>query len=291
MIRSMTGFGSASVQVGNKTILAEIKSVNSKFFDLSLRLPSVFREKELEIRTELNRTIERGKVECTVSIESPEAQRRATFNIELLKAYHEELKTVQQALNLKETPELLRTLLNMPDVMVTEKNGLSEEDWKALQQALQGATNAFDVFRQKEGSTLKVDLEQRVVAIRDNMVRLEPFEKSRIEQVRKKLQTSLEEFVQVSEIDRNRFEQELIYYLEKLDITEEKVRLKSHCDFFLKTMNEELSSGKKLSFIAQEIGREINTIGSKSNDAAMQKIVVDMKDDLEKIKEQVLNII
>lgn len=291
MIRSMTGFGSASVQVGNKTILAEIKSVNSKFFDLSLRLPSVFREKELEIRTELNRTIERGKVECTVSIESPEAQRRATFNIELLKAYHEELKTVQQALNLKETPELLRTLLNMPDVMVTEKNGLSEEDWKALQQALQGATNAFDVFRQKEGSTLKVDLEQRVVAIRDNMVRLEPFEKSRIEQVRKKLQTSLEEFVQVSEIDRNRFEQELIYYLEKLDITEEKVRLKSHCDFFLKTMNEELSSGKKLSFIAQEIGREINTIGSKSNDAAMQKIVVDMKDDLEKVKEQVLNII
>ncbi len=291
MIRSMTGFGSASVQVGNKTILAEIKSVNSKFFDLSLRLPSVFREKELEIRTELNRTIERGKVECTVSIESPEEQRRATFNIELLKAYHEELKTVQQALNLKETPELLRTLLNMPDVMVTEKNGLSEEDWKALQQALQGATKAFDVFRQKEGSTLKVDLEQRVVAIRDNMVRLEPFEKSRIEQVRKKLQTSLEEFVQVSEIDRNRFEQELIYYLEKLDITEEKVRLKSHCDFFLKTMNEEVSSGKKLSFIAQEIGREINTIGSKSNDAAMQKIVVDMKDDLEKVKEQVLNII
>ena len=147
------------------------------------------------------------------------------------------------------------------------------------------------MFRQKEGSTLKVDLEQRVVAIRDNMVRLEPFEKSRIEQVRKKLQTSLEEFVQVSEIDRNRFEQELIYYLEKLDITEEKVRLKSHCDFFLKTMNEEVSSGKKLSFIAQEIGREINTIGSKSNDAAMQKIVVDMKDDLEKVKEQVLNII
>ncbi|MEY4595350.1 MAG: hypothetical protein RIQ47_1760 [Bacteroidota bacterium] len=291
MIRSMTGFGSASIQVGNKTILAEIKSVNSKFFDLSLRLPSAFREKELEIRAELNRTIERGKVECTVSIESPEAQRRASFNVDLLKAYHEELKNVQQSLNIQDGTDMLRTLLTMPDVMVTEKNGMSEEDWNTLQQVLANAVKSFDSFRKKEGATLKVDLEQRIKAIQENMAKLEPFEKNRIEQVRKKLQTSLEEFIQVSEIDRNRFEQELIYYLEKLDITEEKVRLSSHCTYFLKTMNEEVSSGKKLSFIAQEIGREINTIGSKSNEAAMQMIVVDMKDDLEKVKEQVLNII
>lgn len=291
MIRSMTGFGSASIQVGNKTILAEIKSVNSKFFDLSLRLPSAFREKELEIRAELNRTIERGKVECTVSIESPEAQRRASFNVDLLKAYHEELKNVQRSLNIQDGTDMLRTLLTMPDVMVTEKNGMSEEDWNTLQQVLANAVKSFDSFRKKEGATLKVDLEQRIKAIQENMAKLEPFEKNRIEQVRKKLQTSLEEFIQVSEIDRNRFEQELIYYLEKLDITEEKVRLSSHCTYFLKTMNEEVSSGKKLSFIAQEIGREINTIGSKSNEAAMQMIVVDMKDDLEKVKEQVLNII
>lgn len=291
MIRSMTGFGSASVQVGTKTILAEIKSVNSKFFDLSLRLPATFREKELEIRAELNRSIERGKVECTVSIESADAQRRATFNIELLKSYHQELKNVQQSLDIADNTDMLRTLLTMPDVMVTEKNGMSEEDWKALQKALSNATKAFDDFRQKEGNTLKVDLEQRIKAIQEKMSRLEPFEKNRIEQVRKKLQTSLEDFIPASEIDRNRFEQELIYYLEKLDITEEKVRLSSHCTYFLKTMNEEVSSGKKLSFIAQEIGREINTIGSKSNDAEMQKLVVDMKDDLEKVKEQVLNII
>jgi uncharacterized protein (TIGR00255 family) len=291
MIRSMTGFGSASVQTGNKTIIAEIKSVNSKYFDLSLRLPSAFRDKELELRTELNRSIERGKVECVISIDSPEAQRKATFNTDLIKAYHTELKSIQKQLELKDDTDTLRILLNLPDVLTTERSGANEEEWKALQKAIGDATAAFDSFRKKEGHALSKDLEERIHAIVANMGKLEPFEKARMDAVRKRLQTSLEEFVQVQDIDRNRFEQELIYYLEKLDITEEKVRLSSHCDFFLKTMREEGSSGKKLSFIAQEIGREVNTMGSKSNDAEMQRIVVAMKDDLEKIKEQVLNII
>lgn len=291
MIRSMTGFGSASIQVGNKTITAEVKSVNSKYFDLSLRLPAAFRDKELELRTELNRTIERGKVECIITLESPEVQRKATFNVELIKSYHEELTAIQKQLKIKEAPDVFRILLNLPDVMTTEKNGASEEDWIALQKAISQACAAFDNFRKKEGKALSRDLEERVHAIVANMEKLDPFEKARMDSVRKRLQSSLEEFVQVQDIDRNRFEQELIYYLEKLDITEEKVRLTSHCDFFLKTMREEGSSGKKLSFIAQEIGREVNTMGSKSNDAEMQRIVVAMKDDLEKIKEQVLNII
>ena len=291
MIRSMTGFGSGSVQVGNKTIIAEIKSVNSKFFDLSLRLPSMFREKELELRTELNRSIERGKVECTVSVESPEAQRKSSFNIDLLKEYHRELRDVQKELGIEEAPDMFRTLINMPDVLVTERNGMTPDEWQALQEAIRMAVKTFDEFRQKEGNTLSKDLEMRIVAIVNGMKRLAPFESVRIEQVRKKLQASLDEFINVNNIDRNRFEQELIYYLEKLDVTEEKVRLTSHCDFFLKTLKEEASSGKKLSFIAQEIGREINTMGSKSNDADMQRIVVEMKDELEKIKEQVLNVI
>lgn len=291
MIRSMTGFGSASVQTGNKTITAEIKSVNSKFFDLSLRMPSSFREKELEVRNELNRLVERGKVECTVTVESSETQRKASFNIELLKAYHRELQEVQQQLGLREAPELFRMLLTMPDVLVTERNTLTDEEWNGLQAAIKKAAEAFNGFRKAEGKVLSKDLELRIRTIRANLSKIDPFEKARIEQTRKKLNSALEEVMQSGDIDRNRFEQELIYYLEKLDITEEKVRLATHCDYFLKTMNEDASSGKKLSFIAQEIGREINTIGSKSNDAEMQKLVVEMKDDLEKIKEQVLNVI
>lgn len=287
----MTGFGSATVQSGRKTFTVEIKSVNSKFFDLTLRLPSSFKDKELDLRGELNRQIERGKVECNVNIESQDIQPRASINIDLLKTYHGELKKVQKALKLKESPDMLRMLLAMPDVLITEKAAVSEDDAKALQQALEKAIAAFDTFRKKEGKALSKDLEHRIREILGLMEKIEPFEKARIEQVRKKLRSNLEEALQSNEIDRSRFEQELIYYLEKFDVTEEKVRLASHCDFFLKTLKEEPSGGKKLSFISQEIGREINTIGSKSNDAEMQRIVVAMKDELEKIKEQVLNII
>lgn len=291
MIRSMTGFGNASAQAGNKTVTAEIKSVNSKYFDLSLRLPSLFREKELELRSELNRSIERGKVECTVVVESPDAQRKATFNTALLKEYRNDLQNVQRELGLeKDASDLLRVLLSMPDAMVTEKSELTEQDHAALQVAIRGALDAFDGFRKSEGASLAKDLVHRIGLIEKSLKDLEPFEQGRIGQARQRLQSGLEEFIRSADIDRNRFEQEIIYYLEKLDITEEKIRLASHCAYFLKTMNEP-SSGKKLSFIAQEIGREINTIGSKCNDAEMQKLVVGMKDELEKVKEQVLNVL
>jgi len=290
MIRSMTGFGNASVQTGSKTVSAEIKSVNSKFFDLSLRLPSSYREKELELRSELNRAIERGKVECTVTVESADTQRRTSFNIPLLQEYHRELQDVQRQLKLDATPDFFRMLLAMPDVLVTEKNSVEEDEWNALQEAVAKAVKAFNSFRDNEGKSLGKDLEFRIGLIRNGLAALEPFERERIAQTRRKLQSCLEEFLKAAEIDRNRFEQELVFYLEKLDITEEKVRLASHCDYVLKTMND-ASSGKKLSFIAQEIGREINTIGSKCNDADMQQLVVGMKDELEKIKEQVLNVL
>ena len=286
----MTGFGAASVQVGNKTITVELKSVNSKFFDLSLRLPSLFRDKELELRNELSRSLERGKAECSITVDSAEQSRKAYFNTELVRTYHGELMKLKKELKLTSTPDMLRVLLSMPEVLVTEKSSATQEEVDAMWSAVKKAVAAFDSFRQKEGKALAKDLEHRIQSIAQNTERLAPFEKARIEHVRQKLKAGLEEWMNTNDIDRNRFEQELIFYIEKLDINEEKVRLASHGDFFLKAMKEE-SSGKKLGFIAQEIGREINTIGSKANQADMQRIVVEMKDDLEKIKEQVLNLL
>ncbi|HNP47325.1 MAG TPA: YicC family protein [Bacteroidia bacterium] len=290
MIRSMTGFGSASIEHRNKTITVEIKSVNSKFFDLTLRLPSLYREKEFEIRADLNRQIERGKVECSINVESQEAPKKSSINAALVKAYYEELKTISDDLKLPPA-NFMKIIIGMPDVLNTEKNILDEEEWSAVKTAIDKAVAAFQEFRKMEGKSLSVDLEERIRAIESGLKELEPFEAGRIELVRKRLQMNLEEFIQVNNIDRNRFEQELIFYIEKYDISEEKVRLKSHLNYFLKTMNDDASGGKKLSFIGQEIGREVNTIGSKANDANMQKAVVGMKDELERIKEQVLNIL
>lgn len=290
MIRSMTGFGSASAEYKNKTITVEIKSVNSKFFDLTLRLPNLYKEKEFELRAELSRLIERGKVECSISFESQEAPKKSSINISLVKAYYEELKTVSDELKTP-TTNFLQLILGLPDVMSTERPILEEEEWAVIKSALEKAVAAFQQFRKAEGTVLQRDLMARIAAIEKGLKELEPFEAGRIEIVRKRLEMTLEEFIQVNNIDRNRLEQELIYYIEKFDISEEKVRLKSHLDYFVKTMKEDPSAGKKLSFIGQEIGREVNTIGSKANDATMQKAVVVMKDELEKIKEQVLNIL
>ena len=290
MIRSMTGFGAAAVEFQQKTISVEIKSVNSKFFDLTLRLPPFYREKEMELRTDLSRTIERGKTEVTFNIESQESNKKTNFNKPLVKAYYEEFKKIDTELNIS-TPNYLQLILMMPDVMINEKLVLSDDEWKAASNALNLAMNAFQSFRLVEGGAMEKDLKQHIQAITNGVKDLAKYENSRIEIVRKRLEGSLEEFIQLNNIDRNRLEQELVFYIEKFDISEEKVRLKSHCEYFLQTMNEESSSGKKLSFIAQEIGREINTIGSKANDAEMQKNVVILKDELEKIKEQVLNIL
>lgn len=290
MIRSMTGFGIAAVEFQQKTISVEIKSVNSKFFDLTLRLPPFYREKEMELRTDLSRFIERGKTEVTFSIESQESNKKTNINKPLVKAYLEEFKKIDTELNIS-TPNYLQLILMMPDVMINEKMVLAEDEWKAASNALSLAMNAFKSFRHTEGSAMEQDLRQHIETIKKGVKELAKYENTRIEIVRKRLEGSLEEFIQLNNIDRNRFEQELIFYIEKFDISEEKVRLGSHCEYFLQTMTEDSSAGKKLSFIAQEIGREINTIGSKANDAEMQKNVVILKDELEKIKEQVLNIL
>jgi uncharacterized protein (TIGR00255 family) len=290
MIRSMTGYGAAAVEFQQKVISVEIKSVNSKFFDLMLRLPAIYREKEMDLRTDLARHIERGKTEVTFSIESQDSNKKTNINRPLLKAYYEEIKKIDQELNIS-TPNYLQLILTLPEVLVNEKLVLSEQEWKAASKAMSLAIKAFQNFRESEGSFLEKDILQHLQAISSGIKGLEKYEKGRIDIVRARLQSGLEEFIQANNIDRNRLEQELIFYIEKLDISEEKVRLGSHCDYFLQTMNEDASSGKKLSFITQEIGRELNTIGSKANDADMQKVVVMLKDELEKIKEQVLNVL
>jgi uncharacterized protein (TIGR00255 family) len=290
MIRSMTGFGSASVEFQQKIISVEIKSVNSKFFDLTLRLPQVYREKEMEVRTELARFIERGKSEVNFAIESQDGTKKSNINMPLFKSYYDELKKIDSEHQLG-TTNYLQLILAIPEVMVTEKIVLTEEEWKAASNALALAMKKFQGFRQNEGNALEQDMLEKISGIKKGIRELEKYEAPRISSIRKKLQSGLEEFIQANNIDKNRFEQELVFYMEKFDISEEKVRLASHCDYFLHTMKEEHSAGKKLSFIAQEIGREINTIGSKANDADMQKIVVILKDELEKIKEQVLNVL
>ena len=286
----MTGFGASAVEFQQKIISVEIKSVNSKFFDLTLRLPPFYREKEIELRTDLARLIERGKTEVTFNIESQESNKKTNFNKPLVKAYFEEFKIIDSELNIS-TPNYLQLIMMMPDVMINEKMVLSDEEWNASVSALKLAMNAFNSFRENEGSVMEKDLRDHIKAISTGVKELSKYENTRIETVRKRLKGSLEEFIQLNNIDRNRLEQELIFYIEKFDISEEKVRLNSHCEYFLQTLKEDSSAGKKLSFIAQEIGREINTIGSKANDAEMQKNVVILKDELEKIKEQVLNIL
>ena len=258
--------------------------------DLTLRLPAGYKEKEMEVRNELSRLIERGKSEVVISLDSREAVRKTVVNVPLVQAYYEELKKIDKDLKLN-TPNFLQLILSLPEVLSTDRSIIDEEEWETVMQTIRKADEQFQNFRKAEGKTLSKDLEARIHSIQDGLNELGQYEGRRIDIVRKRLQGNLEEFIQVNNIDRNRLEQELIFYIEKLDISEEKVRLASHCDYFMKTMKSDSSSGKKLSFIAQEIGREINTIGSKANDADMQKAVVVMKDQLEKIKEQVLNIL
>ncbi len=290
MIRSMTGFGNAVAEYGNKTLTVEIKSVNSKFFDLSLRLPSAYKEKDLELRSELAKELERGKVDVSIIIDSPNAEKKTSINTSLVKAYYEELKTISQDLKLN-TSDYLALILKMPEVLSTEKMTGDEEEWKQLRSTITKALEAFQGFRKKEGESIEKDMKERIKQIETRLKEIEKIEPTRITAFRKKLSGSLEEFIQANNIDRNRFEQELIFYIEKIDISEEKVRLRTHCEYFLSTVKEASSNGKKLAFITQEIGREINTIGSKANDASIQKLVVEMKDELEKVKEQILNVL
>ncbi len=289
--KSMTGFGKATNEITGKKITVEIRSLNSKQLDLNLRIPYLYKEKELELRTEIAKQIERGKVDVSVFTESTQETIPTTLNKSLAKAYYNELKSLSQELN-DTNDNLLSLVVKMPDVLKAERETveLDENEWKEVKATINKAIEAFQKFRIDEGNTLAKEFQSRISKIDSLLKEVISFDEQRIETIKKRIKNNLAEVIDVNKIDQNRFEQELIYYIEKLDITEEKLRLKTHLDYFTGTMLE-LGSGRKLGFISQEIGREINTIGSKANDASMQKLVVQMKDELEKIKEQLLNVL
>ena len=291
MIKSMTGFGLISQDLGNVKYTVEIKSLNSKFLELSVKIPRVFADKEFELRNECSRTIERGKVNLSINIEQNEAKTAALgIDIDLLQQYLEQLKTVSEKTN-QSTNNLLQLALGLPDVMKYQEEKASEDEWKTVAQLVKKAIEAFQQFRLDEGNVLENDLKLRIGIILQNLEKVVAEEPARIITIKDRLNNFLAEAVGKDNIDQNRFEQELIYYIDKLDITEEKIRLKTHCDYFLETLKSADANGKKLGFIAQEIGREVNTLGSKANNAAIQKFVVGMKEELEKIKEQLLNVL
>lgn len=288
MVQSMTGFGKARVSIPGKNISIEIKSLNSKQQDFSVRMPGTYKSKEMEIRKMLQNDLVRGKVECNINVELTGEASNYKINTELVKSYHEQLKSILPSSEL--TPELLSTIMRMPDVMNSDKDELDEAEWEALKSGVQEALENIVGFRKDEGKSLEDDLLARVTAIEEGLEKVKEFDVTRVANMKAKLNTSISE-IKEDLIDKNRFEQELIYYLEKLDINEEKVRLAQHCKYFRETLAKEGEKGKKLGFIAQEMGREINTTGSKANDAQIQKTVVLMKDSLEKIKEQILNVL
>ncbi|MGC8823161.1 MAG: YicC/YloC family endoribonuclease [Bacteroidales bacterium] len=291
MIKSMTGFGKATQSFGNKTLSVEIRSVNSKQLDLYLKLPNSYKEKELDIRQLLAQYIERGKVECTLSVEEKVPAARLKLNASVIKDYFNQFQAIANELNIELTDRIFGTILRLPEAMTAENELVTDDEWTIIQSTLLSAIEAFEEFRKQEGQNLANDLITRVHLIQQYLSDIEPFEKERIERIRSRLHNSMAEVFPSNNIDPNRFEQELIYYLEKLDITEEKVRLQNHCNYFEQTLHEPISNGRKLGFITQEMGREINTIGSKANDAQIQRLVVMMKDELEKIKEQLGNIL
>jgi len=291
MIKSMTGYGRVVERVNNKTITVEIKSLNSKSLDLNVFLPRVFKHKELTLRKEIASILERGKVDISLSIEAAASDKAIAINKSLVKSYYKQLKDLAEELN-ESNANLLQMATRMPDVIERVKQVGEEKQWNKVKAAIIQAVKKVDAFRRQEGQFLEKDLKLRLNNIHKSLAKVEKMEIKRSEKIKDKLKLSLQEFIEQEKIDKNRLEQELIYYLEKLDITEEITRLKSHYTYFIKTLQESQPiKGKKLAFIAQEIGREINTIGSKANDADIQKTVVEMKDQLEKIKEQMLNVL
>jgi uncharacterized protein (TIGR00255 family) len=289
----MTGFGKAETEFEYKKISVEIKSLNSKQCDVNLRMPNVYREKEMDLRTELLKKIQRGKIDVSFIVDkSKENNCTIIFNEEIFKAYFEKIKAAGNQISVDvHSPEIIHAILRLPEVFETEKKELNPDEWAVAYTCLEEALKAFDTFRAKEGLVLIDDILHRVAKIEALLVSVEPYEKERIETIKTRIDNNLNEILPAMAIDKNRFEQELIYYLEKIDITEEKVRLKQHCSYFKQTVEQEAMPGRKLGFIAQEMGREINTLGSKANEANIQQIVVKMKDELEKIKEQLLNVL
>ncbi|NNE76973.1 MAG: YicC family protein [Pricia sp.] len=285
MIQSMTGFGKHVVQLPAKKITVELKSLNSKSLDLNARMPSTYREKELELRKTIAGSLVRGKIDFGLYVEFTGNETSAEVNQAAIKNYMEQLRSIADGDDLR----LLEMALRMPDALKTEREDIDEDEYKSIQTALMGALEEINAFRSEEGSVLERDFLQRIENLQTLLAQVEKMDPDRQEDVRERLEKAVADLK--IEIDANRFEQELIYYLEKYDITEEKVRLANHLEYFTTTLHSNDSNGKKLGFISQEIGREINTIGSKANYAPMQQLVVQMKDELEKIKEQMLNVL
>ncbi|MFS2187812.1 YicC/YloC family endoribonuclease [Mucilaginibacter sp. Mucisp84] len=291
MIKSMTGYGIASFDSGSTKYTVEVKSLNSKFLELSLRLPKIFAEKEFQLRNDCSKLIERGKVNLSINTEQvSQSVKAAGIDKDLLKHYYNQLKSVSEELG-EPTGNLLQLALGLPEVVKYEEDTISEDEWKAVEKTFQQAMAAFQDFRAQEGNVIEQEIKGRINTILKNLELVELEDPKRVPLVRERLNTFLAEAASREAIDQNRFEQELIYYIDKLDITEEKVRLKAHCEYFIETLKNADANGKKLGFISQEIGREINTLGSKANDANIQKLVVGMKEELEKIKEQLLNVL
>jgi len=286
MIQSMTGFGKATLQLPTKKITVEIKSLNSKGLDLNTRMPSVFREMELGLRNQLSQKLERGKVDFSLYIEVTGEETSSKINVPIVKGYINQMKAVIP--NADET-ELMKMAVRMPDALKTERDEIDENEWKQIQTVIDEALQNIVQFRIDEGVSLEKEFLHRIANIMTLMNNAVAYDAERVETVKTRLRTALDELKE--NVDENRFEQELIFYLEKYDITEEKVRLENHLNYFIETLAGTEANGRKLGFITQEMGREINTMGSKSNHSEMQKLVVMMKDELEKIKEQVLNVL
>jgi len=288
MLQSMTGYGKASGTYENKKITVEVKSLNSKNLDLYVRMLPIYKQKEIELRKYIANQLDRGKIECNINVEANGENKSYTINKELAGKYYAEIVDLGSYLELNST-DVLNTILKMPDIFSSSAAEFDENEWKFVWGLLEEAVAKQIEFRSEEGRALQEELQMRIDNIQTAFDEVPNYETSRIDGIRNRIESNLEEFVGGAKVDKNRFEQELIYYLEKIDIAEEKQRLGKHLTYFSEVMNEPKSQGKKLGFISQEIGREINTLGSKSYHPEMQKLVVQMKDELEKIKEQVLN--
>jgi uncharacterized protein (TIGR00255 family) len=291
MIKSMTGYGKAIAETPQKKITIEIKSLNSKQLDLSTKMPWLYKEKEPEIRNMISQRLDRGKIDFSIYCDMLDNEIVTVINKSVVRNYYNQFKEIASDLKIDLDDQIFTAIMKLPDTLKTEKAEMPEGEWEIVKNQITESINMLDLYRIEEGNSILNDLKKCIGKILAFLETAGTFEAGRLTKIREKLNLILEDNVGSENIDKNRFEQELIFYIEKYDINEEKVRLKTHCDYFIETLNTPSPNGKILSFIAQEIGREINTIGSKANDASIQKLVVMMKDELEKIKEQTLNVL
>ncbi|HOV84402.1 MAG TPA: YicC family protein [Paludibacteraceae bacterium] len=291
MLQSMTGFGKATCEYNNKKIVIEVKSLNSKQLDVSIKIPNLYREKELEIRNEISRKLERGKIDFSLFIENIGKETATQFNQAIIEGYYQQINNLSEYLGINPPNNWFDLFLRLPDSLKTDISELDEEEWQTVKKAMQQAFDELVAFRVQEGKAIENVFYNKINNIQQLLSEIASYETERIEKIKAKLKEGLESISDKIDYDKNRMEQELIYYIEKLDINEEKARLQNHLNYFIQVLEEEQAQGKKLGFIAQEIGREINTLGAKANHSEIQKIVVKMKDELEQIKEQIMNVL